>query len=417
MIFAFLAFLVVMFAGAVLIQWIAQHESYVLIAVDQTSIEMSLWLAVLIIFAGIGALWFGRLLWRGTFSGITRQFSRFANSAERRASHRANEGLALFLEGNWRAALNLLQKSLDRSEQPLVVWLTAAQSAQKLGDSALANELLTNASQEFPKSQRTLLVAKARLLLAADDFNGVVDLLEKADKSDIRQPTALYFLQLAYRHLGEWQKLAQLLPEIERHQALPSKELDALALEVHRCVLTALKEDGADTLRSGWLRVPAKWREHPDLLVSYIDLLIESDLIDDAESLLLKSLSKQWQADLVCRLGLLKGGQPKRRLQKADTWLKDHAESPELLLALGRISAANELWGKARDYWETGYRLEPRDAFCIELIRLFEALGEPLKAEEYRGYLIEPLLSGLPAQNLSIAASNRSGVADERTAS
>ena len=47
-----------------------------------------------------------------------------------------------------------------------------------------------------------------------------------------------------------------------------------------------------------------------------------------------------------------------------------------LLLALGRISLRNELWGKARDYLEARLRFDHRPETCAELARLLAQLGD-----------------------------------------
>jgi HemY protein len=66
------------------------------------------------------------------------------------------------------------------------------------------------------------------------------------------------------------------------------------------------------------------------------------------------------------------------------------------LLCLGRLSARNKLWGKARDYFESSYRLQRSPEICAELGRLLTGLGEPKVAAAYfrEGLLLSE--SGLP---------------------
>ena len=68
----------------------------------------------------------------------------------------------------------------------------------------------------------------------------------------------------------------------------------------------------------------------------------------------------------------------------------------ELLLCLGRLSARDKLWGKARDYFERAYRLEPGGEVCAELGRLLIALGEPKVAAAYYREGLTLSESGLP---------------------
>ena len=72
-----------------------------------------------------------------------------------------------------------------------------------------------------------------------------------------------------------------------------------------------------------------------------------------------------------------------RQLSRAEGWRSAHPEDAQLLLCLGRLSARDKLWGKARDYFENSYRLEPDAEVCAELGRLLAALGEPKIAAAY----------------------------------
>jgi len=60
----------------------------------------------------------------------------------------------------------------------------------------------------------------------------------------------------------------------------------------------------------------------------------------------------------------------------AEQWLKHRTNNPELLLALGRLSLRNELWGKAREYFETSLKLRRNRETLAELSRLNAHMGE-----------------------------------------
>ena len=54
-----------------------------------------------------------------------------------------------------------------------------------------------------------------------------------------------------------------------------------------------------------------------------------------------------------------------------------------MLLSLGRLSARDKLWGKAREYFESSYRLDRSAEVCAELGRLLTAMDEPKIAAAY----------------------------------
>jgi HemY protein len=67
---------------------------------------------------------------------------------------------------------------------------------------------------------------------------------------------------------------------------------------------------------------------------------------------------------------------PDEQLLAAEQWLKDRPNNAELLLALGRLSLRNELWGKAREYFETSLRLRRSREGLAELSRLSAHMGD-----------------------------------------
>ena len=76
------------------------------------------------------------------------------------------------------------------------------------------------------------------------------------------------------------------------------------------------------------------------------------------------------------RFGLVEGADASRQLKQAETWLDQHADDPDLLLATARLCLRNELWGKARSYLETVISLRPSPEAYREYGHLLNQLGE-----------------------------------------
>ena len=70
-------------------------------------------------------------------------------------------------------------------------------------------------------------------------------------------------------------------------------------------------------------------------------------------------------------------------MQHAEAWLDAHSSDAELLLTLGRLSLRNELWGKAREYFERSLRQSNGQEAFAELARLLLSLKEQEKSGEY----------------------------------
>ena len=143
------------------------------------------------------------------------------------------------------------------------------------------------------------------------------------------------------------------------------------------------KEEIDDEARSLWQKLPGDLKKDAELQSAYVELLNRDGDHSAAEKLLVRSLKHNWDSRLVRQYGLLEGGDAAEHLARAESWLADHPDDPQLLLCLGRLSARDKLWGKARDYFENSYRLQKDPEVCAELGRLLIGLGEPKVAAAY----------------------------------
>jgi HemY protein len=119
------------------------------------------------------------------------------------------------------------------------------------------------------------------------------------------------------------------------------------------------------------------------MLQVYVRMLVDQGDHGAAEKLILRAIKHQWNADLVRQYGCVQSDNVPRQLARAEAWLSDHPDDTQLLLCLGRLSARDKLWGKARDYFEGSYRLEKSGETCAELGRLLLGLGEHKVAAAY----------------------------------
>jgi HemY protein len=80
--------------------------------------------------------------------------------------------------------------------------------------------------------------------------------------------------------------------------------------------------------------------------------------------------------------------------------LKQRPNNPALLLTLGRLSLRNQLWGKAREYFELALRVCKAPELVAELngelARLLEHLGEHDKSLAYYQKALGMLKRPLP---------------------
>jgi HemY protein len=96
-----------------------------------------------------------------------------------------------------------------------------------------------------------------------------------------------------------------------------------------------------------------------------------------------RALEKEWDPGLVALYGNCTGSDLLSQIERAERWLKTHPGDAALLLALGKLCAAQSLWGKARSYLEASIALEPTRAAHGALAHLLERIGLPDEALRY----------------------------------
>ncbi|MGL6161030.1 heme biosynthesis HemY N-terminal domain-containing protein [Microbulbifer sp.] len=401
--FLFSALTLLLF-GAFLAEMMRSYPGYMVLAVGGKHIEMNLWVAVGAVVFGALALflvvWLVRSLLRGIGGGVSR--IRFGRS--RMARRRLTNGLVEFMEGNWARARRQLLKSAPRSEAPLINYLAAARSAFELGYRDEANELLAKAEASGDDTQLAVALSQARMQLLDKHYEQCIASLERAKQVEPKHPALLQLLMQAYYRLRDWNGLRELLPELEKHANMPEAELQQLELEVYQHLLgEAASRRDRDKLRETWNSLGSRWQRNMDLRCLYGELLHQIGQDEEAEKQLHWVLNREWRGDIARLYGCLTGADANAQLVVADGWLKEYGENADLLTCLGRLCLRNELWGKARQYFEKSLLLRSDPATSAELARLLHALGEKEQsAKLYKEGLIQavadlPLLP-LPGQ-------------------
>jgi HemY protein len=192
----------------------------------------------------------------------------------------------------------------------------------------------------------------------------------------------LRLLKDAYLKLEDWKGLTGLLPELKRLQAMKDEELQQLELQCHRhqleLSLAGLPDsaDAQERLRSlsrSWQAVPQPLLRNPLLINHYADLMIKIGAEVEVEKMLRDLIKRQWDEHLVRLYGRIQGEDAEKQLNVARGWLKQHSDSADLELTLGRLCMRNAHWGKAISHFERSLELRA-DA---ETARQFAADSAP----------------------------------------
>ncbi len=366
---------------------------YLLIAFGNYTFETSLF--ALIVAMGVIYLFVRLVLfifhWLNPWQ-LVRVGRKYSNQRKVRARSKTLEGLLYFVRGNWQSSYNLLQKGMKDGDATVVNHLAAAYAAYELGDKESWIRCLEEAEKEYPAARSTVNSLKAQLLFKSDQLEQCLAVLEQLKKSSLNDATLLQLLKEVYVKLEDWEQLNALLPTLQKLKVLDQQEIERIQMRVFMEELYAAfgqakdessNKDAVAELGKLWKKAPAQYKADEKIIKHYSELLLKLDAQVAAAKVIETHLAKSWSDNLAIMYGEQDFGISAQQLIQAEAWLRSRPANASLLLSLGRICMRNELWGKAKEYYQASIKISPSADAYGELSRLLKNLGENEASEAY----------------------------------
>lgn len=413
----FIILLILLVAGAWVGQLMVQDPGYVLLAYQQTTIETSLWVLLLILVVGFSLLhWLFNLI-----SNIRLPGDRLRNwrtdRNHRLARNKTLKGLVALSEGNWWKAQRYLTQAAQRSDLPVINYIAAARAAHEQDDSKSADDLLNRARQSTPQAEVAIGITQAEMQLERGQLEPCLATLLHLRRQAPKHTHVVRLLKDTYLKLEDWKGLTELLPDLRRLQALKEAELTQLEQQCHLHQLeqsmshlpdNATAPERLRALSRTWQAIPQPLLRNDALVRRYADLMIGIGAETDVEKMLRDLIKRKWDDQLVNLYGRICGEQPDKQMNTAKGWLKQHPDSADLELTLGRLSMCNAHWGKAIAHFERSLELRPDAETFRELYRLLHHLGEDKRATTLMAKELQQFETALPQLPLPPPATQNS---------
>ena len=385
-----LVFCVFAVGGAGLYRLISQESGYLLIVWGDTSIETSIWFALLSIFVILLIIWLCISVISGSWKTAVSAKNKVFHYGDAKAQRKTEEGLIEFIEGNWSSAHKKLTRSANKVAAPLINYLAAARSAYEMGDKQGALALLHKAESATDRGRFAVVITQARMQFFNSEFEKCLATLERATALNIEHPEVLLLRQKVYVKLKDWTSLKALIPQLKKNKihdvdAIYQIELQLYSESLQECLQKNKGQDKQarlNTLNQCWEMIPRSLKKEESLLLAYAYELMAMGEHDLAEKILSKAIHGQPHPQWINLYGLLLCADPKKPLTTAERWL-DKNQSPELLLTLGRLCLQNKQWGRAVDFFEKSLAQQESPEAYAELARLLDYMGENKKSDHY----------------------------------
>jgi HemY protein len=383
-----LLWLLLVFAAAAAVAVLGRlDQGYVQFAYAQWRVETSLlFFAVCVLLAFVAAYVALRLLLHTlALPAYVRAFR--ARRSRDKAQAALGAAVQAWLEGRYARAEKDATRAYEGGAMPGLAAIIAARAAHELGAPERREQWMERGREEGLRT--AAMLSRAVMALGERDYGTARDALRSLQGSGARQFATLRLLLRAERGLRNWDEVLRLTAQLAKRDAIAPGVAEEYRVQAHVELLSqAAAERGA--LEERWRRIPSREQAIARVAGSAARHALGLGLAGLAREAIEKALAAEWAPALIAQYGELpelepaeRAAEARRRIERAERWLLERADDPQLLATLGRLCAHAELWGKAQSYLETSLAFEESRATHLELARLLDRLDQAAEAQKH----------------------------------
>ena len=357
---------------------VAGNKGYVLIALGEYTIEMSVVSAALFgVLLYVLLLLVENLLGR-LFSLHSRTRMWLHHRRRRQGQQQTLAGALALAEGRFEQAEALMLKGAGESEQPLLNYISAAEAAEAQGESERRDRYLQQAEEEHPNARLALGLIRARSQLRRNELIAAEQTLLTLQADYPQHRTVLTLLKECLLSRSQWSSLLSLLPQLQKLKLITAAEFSALQKQIYPALFAEKGNTlGKEGVLALWRELPKSLRHEPELLDALIQQLITMGAEADADELLQESLRKHFQPALLPLAAKLQ--HPGTALTQLVEKLQSQLPETERAATMGFIYLQQKAYAQAQSALEQALQQQPTNravllglAKTMEQQRLFE---------------------------------------------
>ena len=377
-----LGFLVVGACGVLLAMGLIHYNPGVAVFLwTPYRVEMSLSMLLLLLLVAFTVLYaLTRLLVRTLeLPADVREYRR--RRREGRAFAMLAAALRAWFEGRYAKAEKAAASSVAAGVEAGLAALVAAQSAHRLRDFERRDSWLKQITPG--EDANAALMLRAELLADEHRFDEAMEVVALLEQRGPKHIAAARIKLLAAQAARDWEAVLRWVNLLGNRDALPPLQVEQLR---RGALLELLRQHNGDlkSLEQLWRRIPATDRLDLRIVTAAAHRWRELGAAERASEILVDRLEESWQPELLAEFAACAGASNATRLlEPAERWLKQHAREAELLLALGHICVAAELWGKAETYYDASLAIAPSRATHLAIARMAERLQRHERAQKH----------------------------------
>jgi HemY protein len=288
--------------------------------------------------------------------------------------------LALF-EGRFGRAERLAQSALGDRSLAGAASLVAARAAHRMRETERRDRWLDSAREE-PGAANAQLMTAAELAVEDHRPGDAIAAIETLQAAGPRHIHALRIALRAYEQSGDWQAAIHALRQIEKRSALHPAAVRGLKIRAYRALFAARRDDPGAVQQLYASLAPAD-RDVDEIVEAATQAFAAAGRPEQAARIVEQVLELRLVVPLVSLYAQLEAVPARERLRRAEAWRGRYGDDPVLLRALGRLCAAQGLWGKAEEFLVLAAGMAPDRETHLLLAQLYERLGRAGEAHQH----------------------------------
>ena len=376
---AFLLLLVVAVSAALAAGF---SKGYVLLVYPPYRLEMALSFFVVSLAVGFAALYGFIRLAIHTLKLPRHVRDYRLHRSRNRARSAMDQALTAFFEGHYRRAEKFAAVALKLQESPALSAVVAARAAHEQRNIEARDNYLKAAEIVAPESKLLHLIAQAEFLVEDRRPREALEVLAMGKTFAPRNPALMRLEVRAHSAAKNWTQVLESIAQLYKYKDFDRKQLEPIRFNALREILSAKILDAA-ALKEFWRKIPSAESVDPGLAGPGARAFSALGMNSEAQGIVENALERNWDSDLALLYADVQSEKPLAQIERAEAWLKSHPADAQLLLALGKLCAAEKLWGKAQSYIEASLSIESsRDAHAT-YAQLMEKMGKTDDALRY----------------------------------
>lgn len=394
-----LIWIVVLFAIAIGVALAARtYSGNVYVVVEQTMLRINLHLFILGLLAAVVALYIVVRLLAGVLD-TPDKLSRFGTGRRsRKATQALNAAGLAYFEGKFQEAEVQAAKVLankDAGDNRVLALMLAAHAADQSGNNEAREHYLADIAQLPAKVQLSRYLLQAESALNQQNYV-VADEHLKAAAQINPHLTRLVRLQLRLAlDKGDALEVLDKLDKLRRAGAMSEKEAEHISVQAYQQLLDFAKDSSG--LKACLKRIPESLKMGvlgEEIAEKFVELGLYEQAVAWVNQYYPQTGNSHLLPSFVQSAHYLDAQGQQKAIDTADAWLRANPNDARLLLHLGQLAYARQLWGKAQGYLEASLAIEPAVQTRLVLAKVFDHSQRSQEAQEQRRLALADMGAG-----------------------